>query len=218
MVVHRYLSYCDALKTILFLTPETKPQMPSFYTQSDNSKCEIFLEKADLRASKSAIINVVNISHQRLPLECYANLELGLASLGYNVVFNVAGARDVELLNFLKTSISAKLVDVPGYLMKMIYDRISLCIGAVGGAMSIADAFSSCHMITYQTPANFFPRLNLINDNPFAKDNMYAYPRPKAKRISEYYITSMDDLRENPAQVVTHIEDFNNKLVRDQND
>ncbi len=169
---NRMVRYLDLLRTIMALPPGSEPRMPPFLEERDEMEAEEVLTAAGLAPGKRAIINLVTFSHQSLPLKIYDQIEADLLSDGYTIAFNVAQNNNAEIQGFLQARSDRHAMAIPGHLMKPVYDRVDLVIGVIGGAMSIADSYSCCHVFTIHTPAVYFPQLDSYAGNPFEYENM----------------------------------------------
>ena len=181
----RYVRYLDLQRMIMHIPGDARMAMPSFLNKVDEECAESVLEEAGLLNCKCAIINPVNFSHHPLSFEALTAISDRLRHHGYKVGFNVAQASDPEMGKSLHERTGASILSMPGHLMKTIYDKIDLCIGALGGALAIADAFSSCSVLVIHTQSNFFPMLTEFckYDDSYKFENFEAEPRPLKPRL-----------------------------------
>ena len=179
----RYVRYLNLQKIIMHIPVDVISAMPQFINSSDEECADSVLRDAGLLNCKSAIINPVNFSHRPLSFEDLVVVSDLLHRNGYKVAFNIAQASDSEIGKKLKEGTGGSILSMPGHLMKTIYDKIHLCVGAYGGAMSIADWFGACNVFSIFTPNIIFPLANSGPD-PHDFENLRAEPRPAKTRIS----------------------------------
>ena len=209
--VSRYVRQLNLQRIIMHLPVDAMMVMPSFVNSEDEECAQAVLRDAGLLNCKSAIINPVNFSHRPLGLEDLVVVSDLLHRYGYKVAFNIAQASDSEIGKKLKEVTSGSILSMPGYLMKTIYDKIHLCVGAYGGAMSIADWFGACNVFSIFTPNIFFPLENLGPD-PHDFESMRAEPRPERPRLSRGSSYLAGPPNEDTEIILKELEDMLNQL------
>ena len=177
----QYARYLDMQRMIMFIPGTTKMSMPLFVNSADEEHAQRVLSDAGLLNCKSAIVNPVNFTNRSLSFEGFCAVSELLHLCGYKVAFNVAQSSDPDMAKNLHERTGASILSLPGHLMKTIFDNITLCIGAAGGALAIADAFSTCNVFSITTQSNVSlaadaPR-KLIDTLEF--EIFKAEPRPK---------------------------------------
>ena len=184
--VSRYVRHLNLLRTIMHIPEGAMMAMPPFLDSVDEECAEAMLSDAGLLNCKSAIINPVHFTHRALSLETYIGVCDLLRCRGYKVAFNVAQSSDSGMASNLKNGTDASIISLPGHLIKSIFDKVSLCVGPIGGAMSIANGFSACNVFSIYTPAKFTPKLNrpTRHIDPHEFEMGIAEPRPVKPRLS----------------------------------
>ena len=179
-----YVRYLNLLRIIMHIPEGTMMAMPPFLDSADEECAKALLRDAGLLNCKSAIVNPVNFTHRALSLEaCIAVCDL-LRCRGYKVAFNISQSPDCHMASNLKNGTGASIVSMPGHLLKTIYDKISLCLGSHGGAMTIANAFGACNVFSVYTPCLFFEKLNYASIDIQEFEKMLAEPRPVKPRLA----------------------------------
>ena len=184
LLAHCFVKYSDAQKMIMCLPQDTRMEMPNYINCSDEELVEVLLDDAGLLNCKSAILNPVNFSNQPLSFDAWSTICDLLRQHGYQFAFNIAQSPDPEMGEKLKDITGASILSMPGHLMKSIYDKITLCLGAYGGGMAIADGFGVCNVFTFYTKFKFFPGANNLNVDFHDFHNCRAEPRPLNSRLS----------------------------------
>ena len=179
----RYVRYINLLRIIMHIPEGAMMAMPPFLDSADEERAEAVLRDAGLLNCKSAIVNPVNFTHRALSLEtCISICDL-LKCRGYKVAFNIAQSSDAQMASNLKHGTGASIISMPGHLLKTIYDKVSLCVGSYGGAMTIAIGFGGCNVFSVYTPCLFFEKLNYASIDIHEFEMMLAEPRPAKPRL-----------------------------------
>ena len=184
LVTKFYLKYLDAEKTIMHLSRDSKMAMPTFFNSADEELADALLNDVGLLNCKSAILNPVNFSNLPLSLDAWSTVCDLLRQHGYKFGFNIAQSSDPEMAVKLRERTGASIFSMPGHLMKIIYDKITLCVGAYGGGMAIADAFGKCSVFSIYTSLKYFPGANNLSLDFHDFHSMRAEPRPVNSRLA----------------------------------
>ncbi len=178
--------YIDMLRLICFLPIDAVSSQPLFLNSIDKSNAEQLLLATGYSIERLVIYNIVNYSHANLTEDQRLELVSAIQESGYTAIINAAGlgGDDINLLS--RTYSSARIISIPGHLVKSVFDLVPAVIGVIGGAISIADTFSCCSVLTFATRSIGFPGYTSAlkrNVNFLEFENMKAEPRPSNSRI-----------------------------------
>lgn len=181
--------YLDMLRIICFLSIDSIPRQPLYLSPAHHQDAEHLLRQAVLDPRTAAIFNIVNHSHESLSIEQQSALIASATFAGFAPVINVAGLGGDDLTKLNAIHCEVPLILIPGHLVKSVCDIAPIMLGALGGALSIADCFGSCSILTLATKSNFFSGYNTAIKRGVdltRREDFVAEPRPTAPRLLKY--------------------------------
>ena len=206
--------YIDMLRLICFLPINTVPSQPLHLGETELSDAIELLSSTGENINKLIIYNIVNYSHKNLTTNQQRVLIESIFQSGFQPIINISGLDASPIKDIKGAFESIAAISISGHLVKSVFDLVPAVIGVIGGAISIADTFSDCSLLTFATNSNFFPGYSSSlkrNINFLEYEDFKAEPRPDKPRIVRYInLPDHEDIP--PATIKSHVDDFLNQI------
>lgn len=178
--------YIDMLRLICFLPIDSTFKQPVHLSDTDLDEAKQILKNTGYNINQMVIYHIVNYSCGNLNEEQEAGVIASISESGYVPVINATGLDPESVARLTQKYPNLGIITIPGHLVKSVSDLVPAVVGVLGGAIGIADTFSSCSFLSFATKSNFFPGYtSAINRNVdlLAFENMKAEPCTAKERI-----------------------------------